>query len=308
MKRLIYPFISVLLLLTSCNGTWIMYDTDQKDHIYFQDRQQVLIKSFALLADDEIGVEAPVYIMGTVSDQDRRFKLECVPSDEGDTIAFGGVTYPVVSAREGVDFEVGDCVIPAGATSTKVSVKLKRQPEMKDGAYVRVHLRLVPFENFEPLPADSTSSQSIMTPDFQVYVNDGDPACPSWWKPDTKSEPGWDYDLGNFYPDKFRKLLDLFHKTSETNPVFYEYCVAHYGENLDAEPSSDNNKMNRFWRKNYMSAWASLVFCPLYEYYEKYYAEHPDDPHFEVMGTDKVNKNNRVGWGDPRSGTYGFLD
>ena len=229
MKRLIYPFISVLLLLTSCNGTWIMYDTDQKDHIYFQDRQQVLIKSFALLTDDEIGVEAPVYIMGTVSDQDRRFKLESVPSDEGDTIAFGGVTYPVVSAREGVDFEVGDCVLPAGATSTKVSVKLKRQPEMKEGAYVRVLLRLVPFENFEPLPADSSSSQSIRTPDFQVYVNDGDPACPSWWKPDTKSEPGWDYDLGNFYPDKFRKLLDLFHKTSETNPVFYEYCVAHYG-------------------------------------------------------------------------------
>ncbi len=66
MKNIIYPVIASLLFLTSCNGTWIMYDTDQNDHIYFQDRQQVLIKSFALLADDEIDVEAPVCIMGTV--------------------------------------------------------------------------------------------------------------------------------------------------------------------------------------------------------------------------------------------------
>ena len=61
MKNIIYPVIASLLFLTSCNGTWIMYDTDQNDHIYFQDRQQVLIKSFALLADDEIDVEATLY-------------------------------------------------------------------------------------------------------------------------------------------------------------------------------------------------------------------------------------------------------
>ncbi len=66
--------------------------------------------------------------------------------------------------------------------------------------------------------------------------------------------------------------------------------------------------MLKFWRQTYMSAWAGSVFCPLYEYYEKYYAEHPDDPNFEVMGSDKVNINNRVGWGDPRSGRYGFLN
>lgn len=113
MKNIIYPVIASLLFLTSCNGTWIMYDTDQNDHIYFQDRQQVLIKSFALLADDEIDVEAPVYIMGTVSDQDRPFKLESVPSEEGDTIAFGGITYPVISAREGVISRWGTvCFLP----------------------------------------------------------------------------------------------------------------------------------------------------------------------------------------------------
>ncbi len=308
MRKIIYPIIAALPFLASCDGTWIMYDTDQKDHIYFQDRQQVLTKSFALLSGSEIDVEAHVCIMGNVSDRDRSFRLESVPSEEGDTIVFGGITYPVISAREGIDFEVGDCVLPAGSTSTDVSVRLKRQPEMKKGAYVKVLLRLVPSGNFEPLPADSSDTQSIKSPDFQVYVNDGDPACPSWWKPNSRSEPGWDYDLGNFYPAKFRMLLDLYHKTAETNPVFYEYCVAHYGENLDAEPSADNNKMLRFWRQTYAAAWADYVFCPLFEYYEKYYAEHPDDPNYEVMGSDKVNINNRVGWGDPRSGRYGFLN
>lgn len=307
MKRLIYTLIVCLPFLASCDGTWVMYDNAQKDHLYFQDRIQTIMKSFALLSQDEIEVSANVYVMGNVSDVDRPFKVESVDTPEGTVLTFGGVEYPVISAREDVDFEVGDCVIPAGEVSTTVNVTLKRQPEMKNGGYVRVHLRLVPYENFEPLPAGTTSSV-VMSPDFQVYVNDGDPACPTWWRPSASKPAGWDYDLGNFYPAKFRKLLEFYHKTAETNPTFYEYCVAHYGENLDAEPSSENNKMVRFWRQTYMAAWATYVFCPLYEYYEQYYKDHPDDPNLEVMGSDNVNINAFKGWGDPRSGRYGFLN
>lgn len=198
-------------------------------------------------------------------------------------------------------------MIPAGEVSTTINVRLKRQPEMKGGSYVRVHLRLVPYGNFEPLPAD-TINTTVMSPEFQLYVNDGDPACPTWWRPASSKPAGWDYDLGNFYPSKFRKLLEFYHKTAETNPTFYEYCVAHYGENLDAEPNADNFKMTRFWRQTYMAAWASEVFCPLFEYYEQYYKDHPDDPNFEPMGTESVNINALIGWGDPRSGRYGFLN
>ena len=186
MKRLIYTLIVCLPFLASCDGTWVMYDNAQKDHLYFQDRIQTIMKSFALLSQDEIEVSANVYVMGNVSDVDRPFKVESVDTPEGTVLTFGGVEYPVISAREDVDFEVGDCVIPAGEVSTTVNVTLKRQPEMKNGGYVRVHLRLVPYENFEPLPADTTSSV-VMSPDFQVYVNDGDPACPTWWRPDRKS-------------------------------------------------------------------------------------------------------------------------
>ena len=224
MKRLIYTLIVCLPFLASCDGTWVMYDNAQKDHLYFQDRIQTIMKSFALLSQDEIEVSANVYVMGNVSDVDRPFKVESVDTPEGTVLTFGGVEYPVISAREDVDFEVGDCVIPAGEVSTTVNVTLKRQPEMKNGGYVRVHLRLVPYENFEPLPADTTSGV-VMSPDFQVYVNDGDPACPTWWRPSASKPAGWDYDLGNFYPAKFRKLLEFYHKTAETNPTFYEYSA-----------------------------------------------------------------------------------
>lgn len=307
MKRLIYSLIAFLPFLASCDGTWVMYDTGQKDHIYFHDRIQTIMKSFALLSTDEIDVAANVYVMGNVSDVDRPFKVESVDTPAGTVLTFGGVEYPVISAREGVDFEVEDCVIPAGEVSTTINVRLKRQPEMKGGSYVRVHLRLVPYGNFEPLPAD-TINTTVMSPEFQLYVNDGDPACPTWWRPASSKPAGWDYDLGNFYPSKFRKLLEFYHKTAETNPTFYEYCVAHYGENLDAEPNADNFKMTRFWRQTYMAAWASEVFCPLFEYYEQYYKDHPDDPNFEPMGTESVNINALIGWGDPRSGRYGFLN
>lgn len=307
MKRLIYSLIAFLPFLASCDGTWVMYHTGQKDHIYFQDRIQTIMKSFALLSTDEIDVAANVYVMGNVSDVDRPFKVESVDTPAGTVLTFGGVEYPVISAREGVDFEVEDYVIPAGEVSTTINVRLKRQPEMKGGSYVRVHLRLVPYGNFEPLPAD-TINTTVMSPEFQLYVNDGDPACPTWWRPASSKPAGWDYDLGNFYPSKFRKLLEFYHKTAETNPTFYEYCVAHYGENLDAEPNADNFKMTRFWRQTYMAAWASEVFCPLFEYYEQYYKDHPDDPNFEPMGTESVNINALIGWGDPRSGRYGFLN
>ena len=80
MKRLIYSLIAFLPFLASCDGTWVMYDTGQKDHIYFQDRIQTIMKSFALLSTDEIDVAANVYVMGNVSDVDRPFKVESVDS------------------------------------------------------------------------------------------------------------------------------------------------------------------------------------------------------------------------------------
>ena len=139
-------------------------------------------------------------------------------------------------------------------------------------------------------------------------MNDGEPACPFWWI-DGKNSIGWHYDLGRYYPEKFRRMLKLMHDTKDTNPIFYEYCVSHCGYNLDAEPDKAlNNNMVVFWRQAYSSAWAKYVFIPMFEHYKQYYSEHPDDPNFELMGSEYVNRKAQIGWGNPHSGKYGFFN
>lgn len=309
MKNTIKIIIIAALALaaSSCEGTWLMYDTEQTPHLYFKDNSSTHIYSFALLSVDTIRVETTVQLVGTVSDRDREFKLEYVPLESDTlTISTGSVTYPVIDAVEGSDFEVGTCVLPAGETSATVSITLRRQPAMLDSCLVRVGLQITPTEDFEPWPADSSVTSDVKTPKYIVYVNDGEPACPLFWRYNRNAELGWDYSLGNYYPAKFRKMLEFYHACEQSNPIFYEYCVERYGENLDAEPSDDNNNMLRFWVSTYSAAWAEYVFMPLYEYYEAYYAAHPDDPNYEEMGT--VNLNARTGWANPFSGTYGFFN
>lgn len=57
-----------------------------------------------------------------------------------------------------------------------------------------------------------------------------------------------------------------------------------------------------------MASWAKYVAMPLYDYYKEWYAAHPDDPNYENMGDSFVNITRQEGWGDPLSGTYGFLN
>lgn len=285
-----------------------MYDTSQMDHVYFQESAQIHTASFALIPENEIQVSTTVFLMGQISDRDRTFTIEAVGVPEGDTIRVGSVTYPVVAGKMGTDFTVGDLVLPAGKVSAPLNITLHRRPQMKDSCYVRVGIRLTENNEFLPAATDSSKAQAVVSPYYYVYVTDGDPACPMWWR-DGKKAPGWHYNLGNYYPDKFRKLLDIYHAAQETSPVFFAYCVEHYGYNLDAEPDKQwNNEMNVFWRQQYASAWAKYVFIPFYEYYKAWYEAHPDDPHFEQMGTEHVNLKAQVGWADPMDGTYGFFN
>lgn len=308
MKKYIFLITIALAAISACKGTWLMYDTSQKDHITFKEELQVHTASFAMIHEDEIQIKATLYLMGQLSDKDRRFALEAVPCVEGDSINIAGTKYQVVEARPNIDYTLGDMVFPAGETTATLNITLHRQPEMLGDKYVRVGLKLVENEDFTPVPPDSSKTREILSPYLYIYVTDGEPACPFWWR-DGKNKPGWHYDLGNYYPAKFRKLLDFMHSTETSSPVFYEYCVEHYGYYLDAKPDkAKNNNMKVFWRQTYASAWAKYVFIPLYNYYKQYYAEHPDDPNIEPMGTELVNQKAQTGWADPLSGKYGFFN
>lgn len=255
-----------------------------------------------MIPENDITVSQEVFTMGRPVSYDRAFAIEFVPAAEGETFSAGTVTYPVITAREGIDFELDSLFIPAGKISGNVKLTFHRQKEMQD-TFVKVRFRLVANENFIPCAADSSATQKILTPDFIYYVSDGEPSCPPWWKANAKAAPGWDYDWGNFYPEKYRRMLQYFQATKESCPAFYEYAVTNYGKNLD-----NPDAPMKFWRKSYMAAWAKYVALPLYEYYEKWYAEHPEDPNYELMGSENVNINARKGWGNPMSGTYGFLN
>lgn len=293
---------AVITAAISCKGTWLMYDTGQKSVIYFMEKQQVHSASFALIPDDEIIFQDTVRIIGKPSGNDRPFAVEYAAAEEGETFIEGNVEYPVVTARPGIDFEIVNPEIPAGEVKPLFTIKIHRQKEMLD-KYMLIALRLIENDDFRPCETDSTSTSRIMSPVYRLYVTDGEPSCPKWWKYNGKDAPGWDFSWGNFYPQKFRKLLEYFHATKDINPTFYEYAVAKYGYNLE-NPTNEE----KFWRKGYAAAWAKYVAMPLYEYYLNWYAEHPDDPNYEDMGSDKVNINAKIGWGDPMNGRYGFLN
>ena len=292
-------------MLASCKETWLMYDLSQKDKVYFLEKEQIHTYSFALLDADEIDISTNVRIMGDISDQDRTYSVEPAAVAEGDSL----LGLPLVSAVEGEDYELGDLVIPAGKTSGVLAIKLKRTAKMLDSCYVRVAVRLKADDNFDVLAADSTARDSIVSPVFYCYVNDGEPACPSWWF-NSKAGKGWNMYWGNFTPMKFRKMLSLLHATKETSPKFYEYCVNAFGENLDAEPDKDrNNNMNNFWIScSYQTSWTKYVRIPLYDYFVEYYKEHPDDPDYEQMGDEYGNLKGYTGWGNPHSGKYAGIN
>lgn len=311
MKNNILFLLAVLSLgATSCKGTWLMYDTSQKDHLYFSEKRQIRSESFALISENEIKVSTNVYVMGMPADHDRTFSVEYVDAQPGDTLRVGEVTYPVISARPGVDFTVGELVIPAGEVKTTMEVTVYRQPEMLDSCYVRVGLRLKADDQFDIIADDSTRVDAVLTPSFYLYVTDGEPACPFWWRNSKKTDPGWNYSLGKYTAEKYRKLLDLYHATEQTSPVFYQYCIEHYGYYFDAEPDKDlNNEFNTFWRQTYANAWAKYVFGPLYDYYKAYYETLPEnDPRREPMNDDDVNQNAQSGWGNPMYGKWAFFN
>ena len=301
-KYIVFIFMAAVALLTSCQKTWLMYDTDNKDKVYFLDTLQVHTASFALIPENTILVRRTVRVLGTVKDYDRHFKVEALTDLDSNTFTVASQTYPLEAGVIGQDYEVSDLVIPAGKVSGNMDIVLKRTEKMLD-KYVKVAVKLVPNDDFDTFEADSSAVRGIITPEFEVYVTDGEPACPTWWRyaNNAKYSLGWTVYCGNFFPDKFRRMLDLIRDCETTAPVFYIYVVDTYGENLEDAPIN-------FMRQTYSSQWAKYVFIPLYEYYKAYFEAHPDDPNYELIGTSTVNINNQIGWGDPATGTYGFLN
>lgn len=297
MKKICLILVAAALAFSSCKGTYVMYNPSETPVIYFHDTLKTRLHSFSMIADDEISIDADVRIMGMPSEQDRTFKIEVIDTSASQFV-IGNNVYPLSAGRPDIDFTVAEPVLPAGEVTMRLKITLKRQESMMN-KYVRVGLRIVDNDDFHAVMYDAKSSNDVLTPEIYFYVNDGEPSCPSWWKWTASGAPGWNPYIGDFYPDKYRMLLKFFNETEVTSPVFHDNYVAAYGEFLE-------NAEYMFWTKFYPSAWAKYVAVPLYEYYEQWYKDHPDDPNVELM--DQVNLMTHQGWGDPRDGTYAILN
>lgn len=273
-ENILYLCLAAVLSV-ACKDTYILYDTNQKGHLYFETFGNPAI-SFSLVEDTELTYNVPFRLMGMPYDTDKEFLVSFIEAEEGETIEVGSEKVPVISAIRGTDFETSNFVLPAGQVSGNITVTISRQEKMKSN-YLSIWMRIEENEDFMPLAADSSDQTKILTPEFRLFVNDGDPVCPSWWAA-SADYFGWQMYSGKFHPEKYRKFLELFWETEQTNPVFYQTCVDMYGRNLDKEGID-----MAFFVKTNATAWATYVLIPLYEYYKAYYAEHPDDPNVEVM-------------------------
>ena len=276
--------------MTGCQGTWLMYDTAQRDRVYFTVDGSLNVVSFALRAENAVDYSAPVTLMGTPKDRDRTCRIAIVESAPSQ-IRTGGETISVQTAVQGVDYTIGELVIPAGSVTGALPIRVLRDPG-QTGIYKKIHVRILEDDNFLPMDPDSTSSKAIITPEMILYVTDGDPSCPEWWNTEAGGvDYQWGAYYGNFTPGKFRKLLEYYHAIADRNAPLFDELVAKYGYNLD----------NPGIRRNFMSfgleqaVWATYVLIPLHDYYVAYYAAHPEEA--ETFG-ETGDLTSRT-WGNP---------
>lgn len=266
-----------------------MYDQEQKDHLYFEVTSATNV-SFSLTDATTMTQTVPVKMMGMPRDHERVISLTWLDPEKAEAEDGTGI----VKAVEGTDFTVSDLVIPAGEICGNIVFTINRTEGMKTAIH-DIRFSIAENDDFLPLKADSTSISKILTPVFDIKVSDGEPLCPDWWDATTGSGDdlkGWTMYLGKYYPAKFRKMLEFYHDMKAKNPIFYEDCLAKYGENLDKKGITKS-----FFASENPAAWASYVLIPLCEYYKTWYSGHPDDPNVETIQT-KSGTSGKY-WRDP---------
>ena len=287
MKRLI--LLLPVLLIAGCKGTWLMYDTTQTDRLYFTVEGEFNVVSFSLLTETSVDYEAAVTVLGTPKDHERKATLKVLEQAPG-TVQVGSETLTVQTAVQGVDYTLGELVIPAGSTTGKLSLKLLRNPGMVD-VYKKIDIRIEPSDEFLPMDSDSTSMKAIITPELVLYVTDGEPSCPEWWKTEAGGQDyQWGAYYGTFKPAKFRKMLEYYHTIPQKNAPLYEELLVKYGYNID-NPGLERN----FMSKQDQSVWATYVLIPLHDYYVAYYATHPEEAETFAETGDLTTRT----WGNP---------
>lgn len=295
-RKLIFNILIVLSAaggFLSCSDTWLMYDTSQKNKLYFSDGAQSLDRylsteaPFALLDESvkELRQTVPVKLLGMVADHDRTFEVQAI-HDTTTNYTTGGVTRELYDAVEGEDYTIDKLIIPAGSVEGRIEVTVKRTEKLKDKTASLV-LQIAESDEFQGVPRNV----------YRILISDGIAACPNWWYHTATIQ--WYMYLGEFREEKYRKLLELYHGIEGLNPSLYAEMVEQFGENIDNKTYINKNGVvteirTGFFHSSsnpYKMAWNRYVLSPLYEYYKTNY------PDLETYGT--YNGTLGTGWRDP---------
>ena len=295
-RKLIFNILIVLSAaggFLSCYDTWLMYDTSQKNKLYFSDGAQSLDRylsteaPFALLDESvkELRQTVPVKLLGMVADHDRTFEVQAI-HDTTTNYTTGGVARELYDAVEGEDYTIDKLIIPAGSVEGRIEVTVKRTEKLKDKTASLV-LQIAESDEFQGVPRNV----------YRILISDGIAACPNWWYHTATIQ--WYMYLGEFREEKYRKLLELYHGIEELNPSLYAEMVEQFGENIDNKTYINKNGVvteirTGFFHSSsnpYKMAWNRYVLSPLYEYYKTNY------PDLETYGT--YNGTLGTGWRDP---------
>ena len=131
MKNLIFK-IAVLTgtvaAFASCSDTWLMYDTSQKDKLYFKyenypslDQYLSTDFSFALLDESvkEVKKTVTVTLLGMPADRDRTFEVRAI-HDTTSNYTTGGVQRELIDAVENEDYTIDRLIVPAGSVEGQI--------------------------------------------------------------------------------------------------------------------------------------------------------------------------------------------
>lgn len=117
---------ALTIMAAGCKGTWIMYDQEQKDHLYFEVTSATNV-SFSLTDAKTMTQTVPVKMMGMPRDHERVISLKWLDPEKAEAEDGTGI----VKAVEGTDFTVSDLVIPAGEICGNIVFTINRTDGMK---------------------------------------------------------------------------------------------------------------------------------------------------------------------------------
>lgn len=177
-RKLIFNILIVLSAaggFLSCSDTWLMYDTSQKDKLYFSDGAQSLDRylsteaPFALLDESvkELRQTISVKLLGTVADHDRTFEVQAI-HDTTTNYTTGGVARELYDAVEGEDYTIDELIVPAGSVEGRIEVTVKRTEKLKDKTASLV-LQIAESDEFQGVPRNV----------HRILISDGIAACPN---------------------------------------------------------------------------------------------------------------------------------